>query len=107
MYPKDPYEAKYQFWIKKRESTDLKHFNDSKAFMVYSNDMNNIYKNIEEYNPDKKCKIEIFFDDMIADSSIINWGYEDNFRPVYLLSFLMKRFRAYKNIRKQKPTNKT
>ena len=40
--------------------------------MVYSNDMDNIYKNIEEYNPDKKCKIVIFFDDMIADSSIIN-----------------------------------
>ena len=42
LYPKDPYDAKYQFWIKKRESTDLKHFNDSKAFIEYSNDMDDI-----------------------------------------------------------------
>ena len=46
LYAKDPYEAKYQFLIKKRESTGLKHFNDSKAFIEYSNDMNDIYKNI-------------------------------------------------------------
>ena len=29
--------------------------------------MNDIYKNIEEYNPNKKRKILIVFDDMIAD----------------------------------------
>ena len=29
--------------------------------------LNNIYKNIEKYNPNKKCKILIVFDDMIAD----------------------------------------
>ena len=43
------------------------HFNDPKAFMEYSNDMLDIYKNIENYNPDKKRKILIVFDDMIAD----------------------------------------
>ena len=48
LYAKDPYEAKYQFLINKRESTGLKHFNDSKAFIEYSNDMDDIYKNIEE-----------------------------------------------------------
>ena len=67
LYAKDPYEAKYQFLINKRESTGLKHFNDSKAFIEYSNDMDDIYKNIEEYNPNKKRKILIVFDDMIAD----------------------------------------
>ena len=41
--------------------------NDSKAFTEYSDDMGNFYKNIEEYNPNKKRKISIFFDDMIAD----------------------------------------
>ena len=41
--------------------------NDSKAFIEYSNDMGNFYKNIEEYNPNKKRKISVFFDDMIAD----------------------------------------
>ena len=39
LHAKDPYEAKYQFLIHKRESTGLKHFNDSKAFIEYSNDM--------------------------------------------------------------------
>ena len=53
--------------MNKRESTDLKHFNDSKAFIEYSNDMNDIYKNIKKYNPNKKRKILIAFDDMIAD----------------------------------------
>ena len=43
------------------------HFNDSKLFIEYSNDMDNIYKNIEEYNPNKKWKTLIVFDDMIAD----------------------------------------
>ena len=56
LYAKDPYEAKYQFLINKRESTGLKHLNDSKAFIKYSNDMDDIYKNIEEYNPNKKQK---------------------------------------------------
>ena len=64
---KDPYEAKYQFLIKKQESTGLKHINDSKAFIEYSNDMDNTYKNIEEYNPNKKHQVLIVFDDMIAD----------------------------------------
>ena len=45
----------------------LKHFNDSEAFVEYSNDMDDIYTNIEEYNPNKKLKVLIFFDDMIAD----------------------------------------
>ena len=48
LYAKDPYEAKYQLLINKRESTGLKYFNDSKAFIEYSNDMDDIYKNIEE-----------------------------------------------------------
>ena len=67
VYAKDPYEDKYQFLINKRESTGLKHFNDPKAFIEYSNDMQDVYKNIDEYNPDKENKILIVFDDMIAD----------------------------------------
>ena len=67
MYTKDPYEAKYQFLINKRESTGLKHFNDPKAFIEYSNNMQDVYKNIDEYNADKERKILIVFDDMTAD----------------------------------------
>ena len=53
LFAKDPYEAKYQLLINKRESTGLKYLIDSKAFIKYSNDMDDIYKNIEEYNPNK------------------------------------------------------
>ena len=67
LYAKDPYEAKYQLLINKQERTDLKYLNYSKAFIEYSNDMNNIHKNIEEYNPNKIREILIVFDDMIAD----------------------------------------
>ena len=67
MHTKDPYEAKYQFLIYKRESTGLKHFNDPKAFMGYSNGMQDVYKNIDEYNTHKERKILIVSDDMIAD----------------------------------------
>ena len=54
--------ARYQFLINKWESTVLKHFNDSKAFIEYSNDTDDIYKNIEQYNPNKNRKILIVFD---------------------------------------------
>ena len=67
LYAKDPYEAKDQFLINKRESTGLEHFNDPKAFIEYSNDMQNVYKTIDEYNVDKERKILIVFYDMIAD----------------------------------------
>ena len=53
MYAKDPYEAKYQLLMNKRESTGLKNFNDPKAFIEYSNHMQDVYKNIDEYNLDK------------------------------------------------------
>ena len=53
--------------MNKRGSAGLKHFNDPKAFIEYSNDMQDVYKNIDEYNVDKERKILIVFDDMIAD----------------------------------------
>ena len=67
LYAKDLYEAKYQYLINKRESVGINHFNDPKAFIEYSNDMHDVYKNIDDYNPDKENKILIVFDDMIAD----------------------------------------
>ena len=66
IFAKDPYEAKYQYLIKKREKVGLNHFNDPKAFIEYSNDMQDVYKNIQDYNPGEKRKIIIVFDDMIA-----------------------------------------
>ena len=67
LYAKDLYEKKYQYLINKREKVGLNHFNDSKVLMEYSNDMQDVYEIIEDYNPIKKRKILIVFDDMIAD----------------------------------------
>ena len=50
----------------KRECVGINHLNDSKAFIEYSNDMY-VYKNIDNYNPNKENKILKVFDDMIAD----------------------------------------
>ena len=70
LYAKDPYEKKYQYLINKREKVGLNHFNDPKAFMEYSNDMQDVYKNIEDYNPTKKHKILIVFDGMINNNKL-------------------------------------
>ena len=51
----------------KLETIGSKHCNDSKIFIEYSNDMDDIYETFEEYHPYKKCKTLIVFDDMIAD----------------------------------------
>ena len=66
--PKWPYipDHPYRILIHKRESTGLKPFNDPKAFIEYSNDIQDVYKNIDEYNIHKERKILIVFD-MIAD----------------------------------------
>ena len=53
--------------INKREKVGIDHFNDPKTFIEYSNDMQNIYNSLEEYNPRKKSKVLIVLDDMIAD----------------------------------------
>ena len=67
LYAKDPYEAKSQYVIKKRKKVALDHYDVPKAFIKYSNDMQDVYQNIEDYNPDKKRKVLIGFDDMIVD----------------------------------------
>ena len=69
LYAKGPYKAKYQFLINKSEKESLEHYNDPKAFIEYSNDikMQDVYKNIDEYNPGKERKALTVFDDMIAD----------------------------------------
>ena len=67
LYAKDPYEAKYQYLINKREKVGLDHFDDHKTFIEYSNDLQDVYKNIDDYNTGKKRNVLIIFDDMIAD----------------------------------------
>ena len=61
------YEVKYQYLIKIREKVGLDHHDDPKAYIEYSNDMCDVYKNINYYNSDKENKILIVFDNIIAD----------------------------------------
>ena len=51
---KDPYKAKYQLLIKKLESVSSKDFYNSKTIVKYSNDIDDIYENIDEYNSNGK-----------------------------------------------------
>ena len=67
MYANDLSEKKYEHLIKSRENAGIKHLNDSKAFIECSNTMNVVYENIYNCNPNRKRKILIVFDDMIAD----------------------------------------
>ena len=67
LHAKDLSESKYEYLIKNGENAGIKHLNDSKAFTECSNTMDDIYENINNYNLNKKRKILIVFDDMIAD----------------------------------------
>ena len=57
-----------QMLIYKRESTSWKYLGCSKAFIEYSNDMDDIYKNIQEYNSNNKQKNLIVFADMLSNT---------------------------------------
>ena len=67
LYAKDLSKPKYEYLIKKRENAGIKHLNDPKAFIEYSNAMDDVYENIDDYNPNRKRKTLIVFDGMIAD----------------------------------------
>ena len=67
LYAKDLTEPKYEFFINNRKNAGIKHFNDSTAFIEYSNDMDDVFTNIDDYNKKRKRKVLIVFDDMIAD----------------------------------------
>ena len=67
LYAKDLSEAKYEFLIIKHENAGIKHLNDPKSFTECSNTMDDVYENIDDYNPSRKRKILIAFDDIIAN----------------------------------------
>ena len=56
LYAKDLSELKYEFLIKKREAAGIKYFNDLNAFIECSNTMDDVYDNIDDYNPNRKRK---------------------------------------------------
>ena len=67
LYAKDLSEPKYEFLIKKHKNAGTKHFGDPNAFIKCSNTIDDVYQNTDDYNPSRKRKILIVFDDMIAD----------------------------------------
>ena len=69
MYAKDLEEPKYQFLIKKREQTGIKYLKDPTAFIEYSNNMDDIYDDINDYNKKRKRKVLIVFDDLTCHSN--------------------------------------
>ena len=70
LYAKDTDEEKYQYLINKREQAGIKNLNDPHAFIEYSNGMNDIIEDINNYNKKRDGKVLIIFDDMIADVMI-------------------------------------
>ena len=67
LYTRDLNEPKYEYLIEKRENIGMKHLNDPNALIECSNIIDNIYENIDDYNPSRKRQKLIVFDDMIAD----------------------------------------
>ena len=66
LYTKDTDEKKDQYLKNKREQAGIKNLNDPHAFIEYSNDMNDVLDDINNYNKNRDKKI-LIFDDMIAD----------------------------------------
>ena len=67
LYAKDTDEKKYQYLINKREQAGIKNLKGPHAFIEYSNDMNEVLEDINNYNKNRDKKVLIIFDDMIAD----------------------------------------
>ena len=67
LYAKDLSEPKYELLIKKRQNAGIKHLNNPNAFIQCSNTMDDVYEDIDDYNPTRKRKILIVFDEMMAD----------------------------------------
>ena len=67
LYAKDLHEPKYEYLINKRKQAGIKNFNNPKALIEYSDDMNDALNDINNYNKNRDKKLLIIYDDMIAD----------------------------------------
>ena len=77
LYPKDISEPKYEYLINKREQAGIKNLKDPHAFIEYSDDMDDVLDDINNYNKNRDKKVLIVFDDMIADIE-----YNKNFKRI-------------------------
>ena len=77
LYAKELHESKYEYLINKREQAGIKNLDDPHAFIEYSDDMNDVLDDINNYNKNRDKKVLIVFDDMIADIE-----YNKNFKRI-------------------------
>ena len=87
LYAKDLRKAKYEFLIKKREDIGIKHLNTSNAFIECWNTMDDVYENIADYNPTRRRKILIVFDDTFKEVWIYHqktWNFSWKFSQTNL-----------------------
>ena len=64
LYVKDPFESKYQLLIKGREKVGIENLKNPKSFIDYSQTIDDVYENLEGYNPIKKRRVLIVFDEI-------------------------------------------
>ena len=86
LYVKDPYKSKYHLFINAREKKGIENLKNSKAFIDYLKTIDDVYENLEDYNPTKKRRVLIVFDDMIADME-----YNQKLSPIVTELFLKGR----------------
>ena len=67
LYARDFSKPEYEYLIKKPEDAGIKHLNNPNAFIECSNTMDDVHEIINDYNPIRKRKKLIAFDDMIVD----------------------------------------
>ena len=67
LYVKDPFKSKYQLLISGREKVGIEILKNSKAFIDYSQKIDDVFEHFEDYSQRKKRRVLIVFDDMIVD----------------------------------------
>ena len=73
LYIKDPFESNYQLLITGREKVGIKRLKNPKVFIDHSQTINDLYQNLEDYNPTKKRRVLIVFDYMIAGMESVSF----------------------------------
>ena len=84
LYVKDPFESKYQLLINGREKEGIEKLKNPKSFIDYSQTVDDAYENLKDYNPIKKRRVLIVFDNMI-------WNIIKKISPIVTELFLRGR----------------
>ena len=83
LYGKDTFESKYQLLINGREEVGTEILKYTKALIDYSQTIDDVYENLEDYNPTMKRAVLIAFDDMITEMELLLRGRKFNISLVY------------------------